>query len=170
MTPVKQSPANALPRFNAAARIQPGLVQMLKRVCVSVFLLVAMGCSSDSVTSPAGSVTVTKWSLAGCTTSAAPLPGSRNCPGTVTLSITRTIPSGIVSVYFNYPDNGAFYHGELQVGSGIPGTVVVNVVNDYESTCVTSFATTFDVYDGAQSAQSAPLLVSQPVTLNVTCS
>jgi hypothetical protein len=143
---------------------------MLKRVCVSVFLLVAIGCSADSPTSLAGSVRVTKWALTGCPTSASPLPGWRNCTGTVTLSITKTIPSGVVSVYFNYPDNGAFYHGQLQVGSGIPGTVTVNVVNDYESSCVTSFATTFDVYDGAQTAQSAPLLVSQPMTLNVTCS
>jgi len=143
---------------------------MLKRICVSVFLLAAMGCATDSPTSPAGSVRVTKWALTGCTTSASPLPGWRNCTGNVTLSITKTIPSGVVSVYFNYPDNGAFYHGQLQVGSGIPGTVVVNVVNDYESNCVTSFATSFDVYDGPQSAQSAPLLVSQPITLNVTCS
>lgn len=143
---------------------------MLKRVCVSVFMLVAIGCSSDSLTSPAGSVRVTKWALTGCPTSASPLPGWVNCTGTVTLSITQTIPSGVVSVYFNYPDNGAFYHGQLQVGSGVPGTVTVNVVNDYESHCVTSLATTFDVYDGAQNAQSAPLLVSQPMTLNVTCS
>jgi hypothetical protein len=35
---------------------------------------------------------------------------------------------------------------------------------------VTSFATTFDVYDGPQTAPSPPLLVSQPITLNVTCS
>lgn len=143
---------------------------MLKRVCVSVFMLVAIGCSSDSLTSPVGSVRVTKWALTGCPTSASPLPGWVNCTGTVTLSITQTIPSGVVSVYFNYPDNGAFYHGQLQVGSGVPGTVTVNVVNDYESHCVTSLATTFDVYDGAQNAQSAPLLVSQPMTLNVTCS
>jgi hypothetical protein len=142
---------------------------MLKRVCVSVFVLAAIGCSSDSLTSPAGSVRVTSWTLTGCPTSASPLPGWRNCTGTVNLSITKTIPSGVVSVYFNYPDNGAFYHGQLQVGSGIPGSVTVNVVNDYESSCVTSFATTVDVYDGPQTAQSAPLLVSQPITLNVTC-
>jgi hypothetical protein len=144
---------------------------MLKlRLCVSVLLLAAVGCSSDSATGIVGSVRVNSWVLSGCSVSASPLPGSRNCTGTVTLSITKSIPSGVVSVFFNYPDDGSFYHGQLQVGSGIPGTVTVNVVNDYEPACVTSFATTFDVYDGPETASSPPLLVSQPITLNVTCS
>jgi len=89
--------------------------------------------------------------------------------GTVSLSITKTISSGFVSVNFNYPDGGAFYHGQLQVGSGIPGIVTVNVVNNYISHCVTSFATTVDVHNGPESAATAPLLISQPITLNVTC-
>lgn len=81
----------------------------------------------------------------------------------------RTIPSGVVSVLFNYPDSGAFYHGELAVGSGVPGIVTVNVVNDYIPRCVTSFATQVNVYDGPRSSPSSPLLVSRPITLNFTC-
>ena len=145
---------------------------MLKRVCVSVTLLAALACASDSATgtTQTGSVKVTGWSLSVCPVSAAPLPGWRNCPSTVTLSITKTISSGIVSVFFNYPDNGSFYRGQLQVGAGIRGSVTVNVINDYLPRCIPTFATTIDVYNGPQSAQSAPLLVSNPTTLNVTCS
>jgi hypothetical protein len=143
---------------------------MLKhRVLLSMFLLAAVGCSSDGITTPAGSVSVTHWTIGGGCVSADPLPGWRNCAGTVTLSITKKIPSGVVSVYFNYPDDGAFFHGQLDVGSGIPGTVTVNLVNNYISSCVTTFATTIDVYDGPQTSQTAPLLVSSPQTLNVTC-
>jgi hypothetical protein len=142
---------------------------MLKqRVFVSMFLMVAAGCSSDGINSPGGSVAVTGWTIGGGCVSASPLPGWRNCAGTVTLDITKSIPSGVVSVFFNYPDDGAFFHGQLQVGSGVPGTVTVNLVNDYISSCVTSFATTIDVYDGPQT-QTTTLLVSRPLTLNVTC-
>jgi hypothetical protein len=143
---------------------------MLKhRVLLSMFLLMAAGCSSDGITSPAGSVTVQAWAIGGGCVSASPLSGWRNCAATVTLSITKKVPSGVVSVYFNYPDDGSFFHGQLQVGSGVPGTVTVNLVNDYIPNCVTSFATTIDVYDGPQTSQTAPLLVSDPLTLNVTC-
>jgi hypothetical protein len=143
---------------------------MLKyRVLLSTFLLAAVGCSSDGITTPAGGVTVAHWTIGGGCVPADPLPGWRNCAGTVTLSITKKIPSGVVSVFFNYPDDGSFFHGQLDVGSGIPGTVTVNLVNDYISGCVTSFATTIDVYDGPQTSQTAPLLVSDPLTLNVTC-
>jgi hypothetical protein len=142
---------------------------MLKQLVASMFVLAAIGCSSDGITSPAGSVTVNSWAIGGGCVSASPLSGWRNCAGTVTLTITKSIPSGVVSVYFNYPDDGSFFHGQLQVGSGVPGTVTVNLVNDYISNCVTSFATTIDVYDGPQTSQTAPLLVSHPLTLAVTC-
>ena len=111
-----------------------------------------------------GTVTVGRvtWS---CVTSAAPLPGWRNCTGTVALTITRTISSGYVSAYFQYPDSGSFFHGDLQVGTAVPGAVTVNVVNEYVSRCANPFATMVDIYNGPQNAQSAPLLVSTPVTL-----
>jgi hypothetical protein len=143
---------------------------MLKhRAMLSMFLLVVISCSSDGITSSGGSVAVKSWTIGGGCVSASPLPGWRDCAGTVTLNIPKTIPSGVVSVYFNYPDDGAFFHGQLQVGSGVPGTVTVNLVNDYISSCVTSFATTIDVYDGPETSQTASLLVSYPLTLNVTC-
>ena len=140
---------------------------MLKRVCAFVFLLTAMACGGSSPSAPStptGTVTVGRvtWS---CAISASPLPGWRNCTGTVALAITKTISSGYVSAYFNYPDGGSFFHGDLQVGSGTPGNVTVNVVNNYVSQCAANpFTTTVDVYNGSQSAQSAPLLVSVPVT------
>lgn len=145
---------------------------MFKRLILSVLLLSSAACGAGSPSSPSasdGSVFVQGYQFSACAASASPLPGWRNCPAVVKLNITRTIPSGIVSVYFNYPDAGSFYHGQLQVGSGIPGQVSVNVVNDYLPRCVSSFGTTIDVYDGAQSNPSAPLIVSRPVTLNVTC-
>jgi hypothetical protein len=126
-------------------------------------------CSTVTLTigprpAPIGTVTVghVSWS---CTISAAPLPGWRNCTGTVALAITKTISSGYVSVFFNYPDDGSFFHGDLPVGSGTPGNVIVNVANPYVSHCANGFTTTVDVYNGTQSAQSPPLLTSVPVTL-----
>jgi len=116
-----------------------------------------------------GTITVgqVSWS---CKISAAPLPGWRNCTGTVELTISKVITSGFVSVFFNYPDDGAFFHGELAVTSGGPAQkVTVNVVNEFVSKCVT-FATTIDVFDGRQNAGQAPLLVSVPITFTPTCS
>jgi hypothetical protein len=55
------------------------------------------------------------------------------------------------------------------VGSGIPGTITVSVINNYVSKCVTSYATTIDVYDAPQNAGSGPRLVSKPITLALTC-
>jgi len=132
-----------------------------------ITVLAVSACSSPtqaSDSSPTGTVTVgaVTWS---CTISASPLPGWRNCTGTVALTITKTISSGYVSVFYDYPTSGAFFHGELQVGSGTPGAVIVNVVNEYVSQCANPYTTTVDVYDGRQSAQTAPVLASVPVTL-----
>lgn len=117
-----------------------------------------------------GTVRVDKIAWA-CSISASPLPGWRNCTATASLNISRTIQSGYVSVFFNYPSSGAFFHGELAVNSsgGTAQTVTVNLVNDYVSQCVASYATRVDVYDGRQNAPQAPLIVSVPVTLTSTC-
>jgi hypothetical protein len=144
---------------------------MLKRL-LAMFLLAGTACTSagpteSSTADPA--VYVTGYSFQSCAGSASPLPGWRGCQGTVTLTINKALSSGYVSVFFNYPDAGSFYHGQLQVGSGVPGRVVVNVVNDYVSQCLTSYPSRFDVYDGPQSLQGAPLLLSLPQTLSVTC-
>jgi hypothetical protein len=105
-----------------------------------------------------------------CTISATPLPGWRNCTATVGLTISKAIQSGYVSVFFNFPDGGAFFHGELAVAAGSgTKTVTVNLVNEYVSHCVTSYATKVDVYDGRQNAGQAPLLVSVPITLTSSC-
>jgi hypothetical protein len=125
-------------------------------------------CSTVSMT-VVGTVAVGKISWA-CTISATPLPGWRNCTATVGLTISKPIQSGYVSVFFNYPSNGAFFHGELAVNSGGPAqSVTVNLVNEYVSQCVTTYSTTVDVYDGRQTAGQAPLIVSVPVTLTSTC-
>jgi hypothetical protein len=144
----------------------------LTRACVVVFLLAAVGCGGGtSVTSPStiGSVSATQVSLTKCQTPAAPLPGWLNCPGTITLSITETISSGTVSVYMNYLGN-SFFHGQLAVGAGIPGSVSVPVNDDYVSNCTAGpLSTTVDVYNGPSTNPTAPKLSSTPFTLNITC-
>jgi len=149
---------------------------MLKRALATLLFLAAYGCSGmNGTTSPSntpsstGSVTATHVSLTACPTSATPLPGWLNCPGTITLSITQAVSSGYVSVYMNYLGN-SFFHGQLAV-SGIPGTVSVSVVNDYVSACTAGpLSTTVDVYNGQSRNSSAPRLSSTPFTLNISCS
>lgn len=133
--------------------------------------LALAGCSALKALTDAtsGTVTLQAVSITGCPTSAAPLPGWVNCTGTVSLDVTKAVTSGYVSVYFNYPNTSAFYEGELPVASGTPGDIVVPVLNAYVSACVTSYATTIDVYDGPTSDANATLLASFPTTLNVSC-
>jgi hypothetical protein len=149
------------------------MILMRKRVCGVLMLLAAVACTPadtdrGGLTGPVGTIVVNgaTWS---CITSATPLRGWRSCTGTVRLSITKQIPSGIVSAYFNYPDGGSFFHGQLNVGSGIAGTVTVNVVNDYVSHCVTPYGTTINVYDGPQSLTSAPLIATSSFTFTSGC-
>lgn len=116
-----------------------------------------------------GTVAVGKISWS-CSISASPQPGWRNCTATVALTISKTVQSGYVTVVFDYPSTGAFFHGELAVNSGGPAqSVTVNLVNQYVSKCVPSYATTVYVYDGRDNTP-APLIVSVPVTLTSTCS
>ena len=75
-----------------------------------------------------------------CASSASPLPGWRSCQGTVKLIIKRALSSGYVSVFFNYPDSGGFYHGQLYVGSGVPGTVTVDGIDMIKSDPASSYA------------------------------
>jgi hypothetical protein len=136
---------------------------------VAISVLALAGCSSDptapSPAAPSGTVTIgaVTWS---CSISASPLPGWRSCTGTVALNITKTISSGYVSVFYNYPDSGSFFHGDLQVGSGTPGNVTVNLRNSYVSHCANPFTTEVDVYNGSEGAGSAPLLASKTVTIS----
>jgi len=140
----------------------------------SVFSVCAVDVAGQSACSTVtmtvlGTVTVGQVGYS-CTISASPLPGWKNCTGTVGLTISKTIQSGYVSVFFNYPTSGAFFHGELAVNSGGPAqTITINVVNQYVSHCVPTYLTSVDVYDGRQNAGQAPLLVSQPVTLSSNC-
>ncbi|HEY5220406.1 MAG TPA: hypothetical protein VIJ16_11390 [Gemmatimonadaceae bacterium] len=135
---------------------------------VSLFALI--GCSGIAAPGDTGgTVVLNGLTLSGCGPSASPLPGWTNCTGTVTLNITKTVSSGYVSVYFNYPDDGSFYHGQYQVSSGKPGSIVVPMINNYVSACVTTLATTIDVYDGPESSQTAPLLASIATTIHATC-
>lgn len=141
------------------------------RRMIPAALLALVGCSG--VTSPGGdsggTVTLQALSLTACARAATPLPGWLNCTGSVTLNVSKTVSSGYVTAIFNYPDGGSFYHGSAQVGAGKPGSVVINVVNQYVAQCATTYATTVDVYDGPDGAQSAPLLASIPTTIHATC-
>ncbi len=159
-----------LERLMSLAQPRPGLMKTVRQLmpAMSALLLAVTACSeSTAPASPTLYLTGLGWT---CTTSAAPLPGWRSCPGTVGLDIRKPISSGYVSVYYNYPDAGSFFHGELFVGTGIPGRVTVNVVNDYVSHCTAgAYRYSIDVYNGRQSAQSAPLIATLPTTLNVNC-
>lgn len=145
--------------------------EVVRRRCrtfVVAGLIGLVGCSG--ITSPGanGTVSLQSLKLSGCASSASPLPGWVNCSGSVTLNITKTVTSGYVSVYFNYPDAGSFYHGQIQV-SGQPGTIVVAMINDYVASCATSLQTSVGVYDGPESNSSAPLLANIPTTITATC-
>ena len=105
-----------------------------------------------------------------CTISASPLPGWKDCAGTVTLTISRTIQSGYVSVFLDYPTTSSFFHGELAINSGGPAqTVMVPIINEYVAQCVMTYLTQVNVHDGRQSDTQAPLLLSLPVTLTSVC-
>jgi len=141
---------------------------------VVVALLSLVGCQQGSPTSPSspsapalpalGSLQVSL--PAGSCVSASPLPGWRNCRGTVTATINTTNQSGYVSVFFNYPNSGAFYHGDVRVAAGsAPGQVGINIVNDYVSNFVFPYDTTVTFYDAPQGAGSGPVIGSRAIHL-----
>lgn len=122
--------------------------------------------SANDITGPSlASVTVTGVQLSACSYSPRGPGGYFNCQGTVTLTVNSPLSSGFVAVFMSYPDAGSFFHGQKQVLS--TGTYTVNVVNDFMSRCVTSVSTTVRVYDGT--SESAPQLVSAPITLTRGC-
>ena len=130
--------------------------------------LSAKSVCQDVIMAIVGTVAVgnVKWS---CTISATPLPGWKNCTGTVDLNISIQIPSGYVSVYFNYPSTDSFFHGQAAVATtGITQAITVNLTNPYVSQCVSAYNTTVDVYNGSESARGA-LIVSVPVKLTSAC-
>jgi hypothetical protein len=119
---------------------------------------------------PAQGVTATHVAFGPCTTPAQGyLPGWVNCPGAVTLTINQNIPSGYVSAYFSWPDDGSFFHGQAAVPAGFRGTLVVPVVNSYVSRCVPTFASSVTVFDGPLSSQAEPRLVNATITLTTSC-
>lgn len=136
--------------------------------------LAASACANGSMNAPTdyqtydGTVSATGWTLSTCAKSASPLPGWLDCPGTVTVFVPKPVKSGVVSVYFNYPDSGTFYHGQQTVGAGAPGTVVVSVINQYVPQCVT-YNTRIDIYDGPQTGPTT-LIGQRLVTIAPTCS
>ncbi|HEX4348260.1 MAG TPA: hypothetical protein VHZ73_11855 [Vicinamibacterales bacterium] len=151
---------------------------MLKRVCGAILACaIATGFAGcTNMNSPSvdyqtndGTVFPQIPALTGCGSSASPLPGSKNCTGSIQVTVPKPVTTGVISVYFNYPDSGSFYHGQVSVGSGAPGTVTVPLVNEYISTCLTSYATRIDVYDGPQTGPST-LIGSRLVTLTPSCS
>jgi hypothetical protein len=115
---------------------------------------------------------VTTWSLqgTGCDRSAGDLPGWINCRSVLDITITATNQSGYVSAIYAWPDSGSFYHGDVQVTRGAaPGSIRINLVNNYVPRCVTSLPTTLTIRDGPQSATSAPAIAVIPFTYTATC-
>lgn len=138
----------------------------------SIVLLTALAFTAacpGGATDSKGVTTLSSFNFGVCDRSATPLPGWTSCHASVKLNVGQKSSAGVISVYVNYPDDGSFYHGALNL-SGLPspaGTVTVQLTNDYVSHCVTSFATTADVYDGASS--NATLMQSIPFTIKATC-
>ena len=145
------------------------VVRRRSRTFVVALLVVLAGCSGITSPGSKGTVTLQSLSLTGCAGSASPLPGWVNCSASVTLNVTKTVSSGYVSVYFNYPDAGSFYHGQVQVSAGAPGTIVVPMINEYVGSCATSLQTSVGVYDGPESNSSAPQMATIPTSITATC-
>jgi hypothetical protein len=95
-----------------------------------------------------------------CAASASPLPGFRTCSVEVAIVITKAVSSGTVSVYFNYPGAGSFYHGEISGLAGVTGSRTLTLTNSYVSSCP-AIRTTVDIYEGPQSSNSSNLLSTQ---------
>jgi len=139
-------------RFMRPTFVRAGFV-----LCSSLSLT---GCSGITGTDGAGEASYFGYRAASCAASASPLPGFRTCSVIAAITITKALPSGTVSVYFNYPDGGSFYHGEVSGLAGFTGTKEVTLTNSYVSSCP-SLRTTVDVYDGPQSSQNSKMLKSQ---------
>jgi hypothetical protein len=78
----------------------------------------------------------------------------------VAITITKPLTSGTVAVYFNYPDGGSFYHGQLSGLAGFTGTQEITMTNSYVSSCP-ALRTTVTVNDGPQTSQASRLLKTQ---------
>jgi hypothetical protein len=115
-----------------------------------------------------GKVTYFGYRAATCAASATPLPGFRTCSVIVAVQITKPVSSGTVSVIFNYPDGGSFYHGQLSGLAGVTGTREITLTNSYVSSCP-QIQSTVDIYDGPQSSQNAPLLQSVSAKIGPMC-
>jgi hypothetical protein len=130
----------------------------LRAGLVLLAVLPLAGCPTDS--SSGTGVAYFGYNHASCAASASPLPGYRTCSVTAAITFTKGTPSGTVSVYFNYPDGGSFYHGQASVPTGFKGSVDVVLTNTYVSSCP-NIRTTVDIYDGPQSASGGALLQSK---------
>jgi hypothetical protein len=138
----------------------------LLALCAAFTLCACAGVGADAA--PKLTVSVNNVHLTGCPTPATPLPGWRNCTGTILLSVTGTPSSGYISTYMDYGSTGTFYHGQVAVVSGT-SSYTVNVVSEYVPQCYTSLATSVDVYDGSEANSNAPLIASIPITLSGSC-
>ena len=115
-------------------------------------------------------VAVTLFDLVSCAQSAAPKPGWNTCKASMGLFVSMTVTSGYVSAYVEYPEAGAYYHGETQVQPGTkPGDITIDLVNPYVSKCEASYPTTVQVFDGRDGDQNARLLKKVPFTIQATC-
>ena len=115
-----------------------------------------------------GKVTYFGYRDAKCAASATPLPGFRTCSVIVAVQIAKSVSSGTISVYFNYPGGGSFYHGQLSGLAGATGTREITLNNEYVSSCP-QIQSTVDIYDGPQSDRNAPLLQSISAKIGPMC-
>jgi murein DD-endopeptidase MepM/ murein hydrolase activator NlpD len=113
-----------------------------------------------------------RFQLTGCERSAAPLPGWRNCRGTVEATVNGLVPSGNLTAYFGFPDSVSVYQGTLAVPSDrAPGTVRIDVLNSYLPNCpALPYVMNVTVRDGRQADPSLPLVATAPITVTTPCS
>ena len=137
-------------------------------ILVSFLSLLFASACTDSTGLGGPEVEYVGYRAARCASSASPLPGYRTCSVVVAVTIHSKVSSGTISVFFNYPDQGSFYHGELSGLTGFTGTKEITLTNGYVSSCP-KIQTSVEIYDGPQSAQVAPLLLSLPAQVGPLC-
>jgi hypothetical protein len=90
--------------------------------------------------------------LTGCGGRSPALGGLINCTGYITMDLDADIRTGWIQVIFRFPEEGSFYNGQLQVGTGrIRRNVRVDIRNSYVSGCPpTPYNSFVSVADGRQ--------------------
>jgi hypothetical protein len=144
-------------------------LRFVRRLMPVVIAIPLASCRALTTPDSNNNVVITSLLMGSCASTAAPLPGWKGCTASMSLYVSMTVTSGYVSVYFQYPDSGSYYYGDVQTGLQQPGDIVVNLVNDYVPSCPAGYATTVQVYDGPKGNANDRLLKSLKLTVPAGC-